>query len=430
MLETGGGLLAVLVLILANGFFVSAEFALVTVRRTRVQQLVSAGRPGAANVDDAVKHLDSYIAACQLGITIASLALGWIGEPTLAAALKGLFGDVAHPVSIVVAFIVITALHVIAGELAPKGIALQHPEGTALVVTGPLRFFRAVFRPIIWVLNESGWAVLRLLGVRRGVEAANQLGAEELRLVVQASAEAGELDEQDRFLLHRVLRFGRLTVETVMTPRTEVRALSVDTSVPDARTFLKQHRHSRYPVYRDDLDNVIGVLHVRDLVGSVDEPTIEPLLRAPLMVPSQMSVHDLLRQMRDSRTHFAIAVDEYGGSDGIVTLENVLEEIVGELQDEFEEPELPPTRGPGGVIRIDASESIDVLGEQLGIDVPPGPYNTVAGYLIDQTGSIPKVGDTIEIESYVVRIVEMDELRIVAIEAQPLSAVAAREQAN
>ena len=429
MLEIGGGLLAVLFLVFLNGFFVSAEFALVTVRSTRVQQLLAEGAPGSRNVDDGVRNLDSYIAACQFGITLASLALGWIGEPALAGLLEPVVGPIGgHAVAVAIAFAIITALHVIAGELAPKGVALQYPERVALIIAGPLRLFRAAFRPAIWVLNESGWIVSRLLGVNRSVESSEaHLGPDELRLVVRASREAGELNAQQEFMLQRVFRFSSLSVESVMTPRPEVIAIPAETPVAEATAFAKEHRHSRYPVYRDDLDNVIGVLHARDLLLVEDDATLDELTRDPLMVPAQMSVQELLRLMRVRRTQIAIAVDEYGGTDGIVTLENVFEEIVGELQDEFEVPEETSVRRPGGIVRIDAAESVDALGELLSFEVEPGPYKTVAGLLLEHLREIPQAGDTVDLGGYRFAIVEMDDLRIAAVEARRLDVAAATE---
>ena len=421
MIEIGGGLLAVLALVLANGFFVASEFALVTVRRTRVEQLVEEGRAGARSVADAVQHLDSYIAACQLGITVASLALGWIGEPALSGLLDTLLGNVgAHAAAVAIAFVLITALHVIAGELAPKGIALQYSERTALTIAGPLRLFRAIFRPAIWLLNESGWLVARLVGVSPGGGESQHLGEAELLLAVEDSAEAGELESTDQFLIERVLRFGDLTVEQVMVPRTELLALSIETSTADARRFVAESRHSRYPVYRENIDNVVGVLHVRDLVLAEDHPSIEPLLRQPLLVPALAGVNEMLAQMRDRRTHFAIAMDEYGGTDGIITLEDVLEEIVGELQDEFEVPAPTPETRPDGVARISGLDSIDVLGELLEIEIDAGANNTVGGYLVERVGSIPTVGDTIELDRHRLTVVEMDGLRVATVEATPL----------
>jgi CBS domain containing-hemolysin-like protein len=421
LLEIGGGLLAVLALVLANGFFVASEFALVTIRRTRVEQLVEEGRTGARNVADAVQHLDSYIAACQLGITVASLALGWIGEPALSGLLDPLLGNFgAHAAAVAVAFVLITALHVIAGELAPKGIALQYAERTALTIAGPLRLFRAIFRPVIWLLNESGWLVARLVGVSPGVGESRHLGEAELLLAVEDSAQAGALESADQFLIERVLRFGDLTVEQVMVPRTELLALPIETSTADARRFVAESRHSRYPVYRDNIDNVIGVLHVRDLVLAEDHPSIEPLLRQPLLVPALASMNELLTQMRDRRTHFAVAMDEYGGTDGIITLEDVLEEIVGELQDEFEVPSPVPEKRPDGVVRIGGLDSIDVLSDLLELELDAGANNTVGGYIVEQIGRIPSVGDSVAVDRYRLTVVEMDGLRVATVDATPL----------
>jgi len=428
--ETGGGLLAVLVLVFVNGFFVSAEFALVTIRRTRVEQMLAERRPGAGNVHDATSHLDSYIAACQLGITMASLALGWVGEPALAGVIEPLVGEFAgHAVGVVVSFIVITALLVVAGELTPKGIALQYPEQTSIIVTGPLRLFRVIFRPVIWLLNEGGWLAARVIGVSRDVESQSHIGAEELRLVVQASAQAGAIETEEQFLLERVLKFGDLTVASVMIPRTEVVALQIDTPTEQATAVVAEHHHSRYPVYRKDLDDILGVIHVRDLLLAEPSPTLQPLLREAVVVPSGVGVDRLLAEMRSRRNHFAIAVDEFGGTDGIVTLEDVLESIVGELQDEFEEPERPPQRGPGGRLRIDGLDNVDVLPGLLGFEVEPGPYNTVAGFVLDRIGRIPQVGDAIEVAGYRLRVAEMDDLRIAVVEAEPLNTVRPQEAA-
>ncbi len=432
MLATGGGLLAVLALILINGFFVAAEFALVRVRLTRVDQLVEERRAGSGSARDAVSHLDSYIAACQLGITIASIALGWVAEPLLAGLIEPAFGTIgANGLTVFAIFGIITVLHVVAGELAPKGIALQHPERTALAIAGPLRLFRAIFRPVIWLLNESGWLVARAVGVSADVSEERHLGTAELLRAIEASTEAGELDRNEQFLLARVLRFQNLTVEHVMIPRTELLALRVETSTAEAKAFVQEHRHSRYPVYRDSIDNVVGVLHVRDLVHAQDSDTLQPLLlRQPLMVPTQANVNELLQAMRERKTHFAIAVDEYGGTDGIVTLEDVLEEIVGELQDEFEDEAPVSGERPGGIFRIDGLDNVDLLGELLHVEVEEGPYNTVAGYVVEHMGRIPQLGDSVDIDGYRLTVVEMDDLRVAVVEAVPTGAAAQQEQSG
>jgi CBS domain containing-hemolysin-like protein len=424
LLGTGGGLVAVIVLVLINAIFVAAEYSLVTIRRSRVEQMLAEGKPGARGVDDAVRNLDSYLATVQIGITMGALALGWIGEPALAHLFEPLTGRIGgHALSVVIVFAVMTSLSVIAGELAPRGIALQYPERVALILATPLRLLRVALRPVTWALTEGGWALLRLVGVRRDVGAQSHIAAEELRLIVQASARAGAIETSEQFLLERVLRFGDLTVANVMIPRTELVGLPVEMSTAEAIDAAREHRFSRYPVYRGDIDDIIGVLHVRDLLVAEPSETLLPVLREPLVVPSHISVERLLTEMRVKRGHFAIAVDEFGGTDGIVTLENVLEAIVGELQDEFEEAdEEGPQRGPGGRIRIDGMENVDVLGELLGAPVEDGPYNTVAGFVLDRIGRIPEVGESVEVGAYALTVAEMDDLRIATVEARPLPA--------
>jgi len=421
------GLVAVVVLVLVNGFFVAGEFALVAVRRSRVEQMVADGVPGARSVHDAVKHLDLSIAACQLGITMASLGLGWIGEPALAHLLEPVLGRVGGQVfGTIVAFVIITALLVVAGELMPKGIVLQNPERSSLLIAPPLRVFRMVFQPVIWLLNEGGWLAASIVGVQRqSSEHSAQIDPDELRVLVRSSGEAGAIAEQQQYLLERVLRFGNLTVGAVMIPRTEVVAIPATATIEEARRVVAEHHFSRYPIYRKDLDDVLGVLHARDLLEASDEPSVVPLLRPTFHVPTQVSVNELLTVMRARRAHFAIAVDEYGGTDGIVTLENVLEEIVGELQDEFERPERHPIRRPGGLMQFDGLDAVDTLTDTLGIAVEPGPYNTVAGFVLHLAGEIPSVGQTFESHGYRFRVAEMDNLRIASVEVTPVIEAAA-----
>ena len=417
---TLGGLLAVLVLVFVNACFVAAEYSLVTVRKTRVDQMVAERRPGARIVAEARERLDSYIAACQLGITMASLALGWVGEPALAAIIEPITGWIgSHVVSVIISFAVITALEVTAGELAPKSAALQHPERTALLLTPALRLFLVVFRPVIMLLNAGGQLVARMIGAGGLVTESSHVSAEELRLVVQASAEAGAIDSGEQILLDRVLRFGDLNVANIMVPRTEVVAFSMDMTPGEVREIVRQHNYSRYPVYRKDIDDLIGVMHVRDLMLDDHAPTIASLLHEPLVVPSHIELDRLITAMRQRRDHFAIAVDEFGGTDGIVTLENVLEAILGDVSDD-DAPDQPAQRGPDGRIRIDGLDSVDVLDELLGTPADEGPYNTVGGYVMERVGRIPEVGDSVEIGGYRLVVTEMDEMRIAFVEAQPL----------
>ncbi|RLT28462.1 MAG: HlyC/CorC family transporter [Chloroflexi bacterium] len=415
-----GGLLAVLVLVFVNACFVAAEYALVTVRKTRVDQMVAERRPGARIVAEARERLDSYIAACQLGITMASLALGWVGEPALAHIIEPLTGWIgSHVVSVIISFAIITAIEVTAGELAPKSAALQHPERTALILVPVLRLFLIVFRPVIAVLNAGGQLVARMIGAGGLVSESSHVNAEELRLVVQASAEAGAIDSGEQILLDRVLRFGDLNVANIMVPRTEVIALSMEMTPDEVREIVRQHNYSRYPVYRKDIDDLIGVLHVRDLMLDGHSPTIGSLLHEPIVVPSHIELDRLVTAMRQRREHFAIAVDEFGGTDGIVTLEDVLEAILGDVSDD-DEGEQFVQRRPDGSIRIDGLDSVDVLDELLGTAADEGPYNTVGGYVMERVGRIPEVGDSVELGGYILVVTEMDEMRIAFLEALPI----------
>jgi putative hemolysin len=322
-------------------------------------------------------------------------------------------------VSVVISFAVITALEVTAGELAPKSAALQHPERTALLLTPALRLFLLVFRPVIAVLNAGGQLVARMIGAGGLVSESSHVSAEELRLVVQASAEAGAIDAGEQVLLDRVLRFGNLNVANIMVPRTELVALAMDMTPDEVREIVRQHNYSRYPVYRKDIDDLIGVLHVRDLMLDGRAPTIASLLHEPLVVPSHIELDRLIAAMRQRRDHFAIAVDEFGGTDGIVTLEDVLEAILGDVGDDDQPAPVAP-RGADGRFRIEGLENVDALEELLGTRAEEGPYNTVGGYVMERVGRIPEVGDSVEIGGYRLVVTEMDDMRIAFVEAQPL----------
>jgi CBS domain containing-hemolysin-like protein len=433
-MDTAIGILGVAALVALNGWFVAAEYALVTVRPTRVEQLVSERRLGALSLQHAVDHLESYIATCQLGITVASLALGWIGEPALAGLIEPAVGGIAsHAVAAAITFLVITTLLVAAGELAPKGLALQHTERVALLIAGPLGVFRSVFRPAIWVLTNIGWGIARVAGVRRGAARETAFDATELVLLLRESRQAGEIDEQQLGLIERSLRFSGLSVEQAMIPRTEVLAIPFESTVAEATALARESRHSRYPVFRDSIDDIAGVLHLRDMLFATAETPIAEIVRDPLVLPGQAAVADLLRQMRDRRVHIAIVVDEYGGTDGIVTLEDVVEELIGELQDEFEPRELagrPARARRAGVVRLSGLDATDVLEEQLGVTVEEGQYQTVAGYVVDQLGRIPEVGDSIEAGGYRITVTEMDELRVAALEATRLPTAQPSEESQ
>ncbi len=430
-MEVLPNLVAVLALVLANGFFVASEFALVTVRRSRIDQLAAQGHPLATAVRDAQSHLDLYIAATQLGITMASLALGWIGEPALAhlldptlAALPFLpaeaRGVATHTASVVLAFAFITALHIVLGELAPKSLALQRAEATALLVARPLAIFLFVFRLPIRALNALGNWTVRLIGLRpaAGVELVHT--AEELRMLVAGSSEAGVLDETEAEIVTRVLGFHELAVREVMIPRTELQALTVTATLPELMRLAATSGHSRFPVYEGDLDHVIGVLHLKDLFPVLEQGTpasfdLRRLVRPVLTVPDSLPVDTLLVQLQREQRSLAVVVDEFGGIAGLVTLQDVLERIVGQLGDEFEaaRPDVQPQ--PDGSVLIDGLARIEDVAGACGLKLDPADaqeVETMGGLMMLRLGRLPTVGDEVPIDSMALRVEQMDGRRV------------------
>ena len=415
-----GGLAAVVAMVGLNAVFVAAEFSLVTIRRTRVQRLVDDGRSGARSVADGVRSLDSYIAACQLGITVSSLALGWMAEPAVARLLDPAFGHIGgHAVSVAFAFTIITALHMIAGELAPKSIALQFPEQTALLVTPPLRLFRAACRPVIWLLNEAGWAAARLVGVRRQDMHSARIDRDELRLVVESSAAAGLLDEDQSLMLRRILHLSQITAEQVMTPRVFIEGVPSGAPVSTVLELSATTGHSRFPVYRGDLDHTLGVVYVRDAVRHDAATPVDEVARPLLPLPEQAPIQQVLRDMRRRRIQVAMVFDEHGQAAGLLTLDDILEEIVGELEDEFEEAEATSEHLPGGGVRINGSAPISVIEDTLGIVRGCGDAATVAGFFTEAFGAIPEVGAEVVLDQHRLVVSGMDGMRITSVDAWP-----------
>ena len=416
------GVLAILVLVFANGFFVASEFALVTVRKTRIDQLIAEGHRGARTVRRVLNDPVSYIAATQLGITMASLGLGWVGEPALAAVIEPPFLALgsyvstitAHTIAVVISFSIITALHIVLGELAPKTVALQHPESTALLVTRPTEIFMRVLWPFITALNTLGRLVVRAVGLKAPSGHSLVHSEEELKMLVTASQEAGVLEEEEEQMLHRVFGFSDLTAGQVMVPRTEMVALRLDASLVEIADTLARGGHSRLPVYRKSLDDIVGILHVTDLFSMVaggKTPTdLTGALREAFTVPETMQAGDLLSEMRTRHTPVAIVIDEFGGTAGLVTFAGLMERIVGEV-------------GPGGAenritVLADGSALIDGLAlvadvnAQFGLQIDDPAYNTIGGYVLGRLGRRARVGDRFEVEKRTLRVEALDGLRV------------------
>ncbi len=407
-------LIAVAALILLNAFFVAAEYGLVTARRTRLQELADDGVRRARLVLRITADPPRFIAAMQLGVTITSLGIGAVGEPVLAH----LFDPIpATIVAFAIAFLLITYLHVVVGELVPKGIALGHAETTALAVSGPVRAFFAVFKPLIWILARSSDGALRLLGLESPEAERGVLSEAELKMVLSRSTEHGELEQQEQEMLYKVFDFADKEVANVMVPRPQVVALSIDLPPEEALAAVIDSPYTRYPVYRESLDNTVGILHVRDLFSAMNDRglaniRIEEIVRDALIVPETKDLAAMLTEFRRTNQHMAIVVDEYGAMEGIVSLEDLLEEIVGEIEDEFDLPDESVERIDDDTIRIDGTFPIDDFNEQFGTDLPIDDYHTMGGFVFGLLGRAAEKGDSVDHDGMRFDIVETEGSRI------------------
>jgi CBS domain containing-hemolysin-like protein len=414
---------AVFLLVLANAFFVASEFALVSVRRTRIRELAEQGHRAAAWAERAIATPDRFIAATQLGITLASLGLGWIGEPALAHLLQPIIGlfpgtiedEVSHALSAGLAFAMITFLHVVVGELMPKSVALQDSERTALAVARPTVWAAWIFHPAILVLNGAGNALLRAIGVRPAEGDRLVHSVEELKMLVSASARGGVVEDEEEEMLRAVFDFGETLVRQVMVPRTEMVAIPAEASLDEIVRLAREQPFSKLPVFEGSLDHIIGVVHVKDLLrlwpdGEAEGKTARQVMRETIYVPETTHVSTLLARFRRRRQHIAIVLDEYGGTAGVVTLADLAEEIVGEVSDPFDEPEIQPL--PDGTALIDGLTPIAEVNEHFGLQLDDPNYDTLAGYLLGRLGRLARVGDQVTIDGGELRVEAMDGLRI------------------
>jgi CBS domain containing-hemolysin-like protein len=417
-------LVAVLILVLANGFFVAAEFSLVSVRRTRISELITQGNRTAGWVKKATDDPDRFIAATQLGITISSLALGWIGEPALGHLLQpiinlfpvGIEDEVSHSLSAGFAFAIITFLHVVVGELAPKSIALQNPERTSLIVAQPTVWTEWIFKPAIWLLNGTGNLLLRVLGIQPARSHEMVLSPNELKMLATASAESGIVKDSEEEMIHAVFDFGDTLVRHVMVPRTEMIAIPAAATTEEMMQVVVENPYTKFPVYEDNLDHVVGIVHLKDLVSvpyDQDQKTYSArdLMREAIFIPETARLDDLLSRFRAKRRHIAIVLDEYGGTAGVVTLEDLLEEIVGEVSDPFDtEPEIQSL--PDGSSSIDGLTLIEEVNEHFNLGLSDPHYDTLAGFILGKLGRLAQVGDVIQTDGVELRVIAMDGLRI------------------
>jgi putative hemolysin len=390
-------LLALAGLLLVNAFFVAAEYGLVTSRRTRIMELEHEGNRGARAVLRITSDPPRFISAMQLGVTISSLGIGALGEQVLAQKFDAVTASV---IAVILALLIVTYLHVVIGELVPKGIALGHPERTALAVSGPVRAFFIVFRPLIWLLQRSTEVLLRALGLEPPGAEHEAHSEAELRMLLSSSAEQGEIEHEEQEMLYKVFDFADKEVSDVMVPRPEVVAISIALPAEEALKSVLESPYTRYPVYRESLDDIVGVLHIRDLIVAMHDRGIidvdlESLVRAAYMVPETKDLGALLTEFRRTNQHMAVVIDEYGSMEGIVTLEDLLEEIVGEIEDEFDLPDETVERIDDDTIRIDGTFPIDDFNERFDTDLPQDDYHTVAGFVFGLLGRAAEPGDQV-----------------------------------
>ena len=427
-------LVSVLLLVAANGFFVAAEFALVGVRSSRIETLAAAGSRSAKRLLELLNNLNSYLSACQLGITLASLALGWIGEPAIARLLEGpLAGRLSdwwrHSIAFLIAFSIITSLHIVLGEQAPKLMGLALAEKVALAIALPLQVFYKVFSLPIRALDWASVRTVQLVGIKATAEHASTYTEEELRRLVDISRESGHLRAEERRLIHRVFEFSDTLVREAMVPRTEMAAIPNTCSLKEITKAFDQHRYSRLPVYRESFDDVIGFIHSKDGMPYLLHPEkfkLEDVLQPPLYVVDTARLEHVLRQMQKAKMHFGFVVDEHGGLEGIITLEDLLEEIVGEIRDDRDKPEI--VRDGERAFIVAGGMDVDRLDELFGMKPEGKESATVAGLVSELAGRIPRKGESVEARGLRFEVLEstdrkVERVRVTAVQPRQLKLI-------
>lgn len=427
-------ILLVIVLVLANGFFVASEFALVAVRKSRIEAMAVAGNKAAKRLFAMLSNLNAYISATQLGITLSSLGLGWIGEPAIAVLLDPLLarlgeitglaflasGPVLHTISFAIAFSVITFLHIVFGELAPKTMALEMSERVSFIIAAPLQFFYKIFIYPIKMLDWAGTKTVRFFGLHPSDEHGSIYTEDEIRQLVNISEKSGHLNREERRLIHKVFEFSETTVREAMIPRPEIVAIADSFTLEQIAQFFRQHGYSRLPVYHGSLDDMVGFIHSKDLMSYLLRPKsfkLEKILQKPVYVVDTARLEDVLRRMQKEKFHFGFVVDEHGGVEGIITLEDLLEEIVGDISDEHdEEVNDQINKQPDGSCILDGGLAVRDLNRRLDLNLPISEaYTTIAGFLMSEAGRILEVGDTVRFNGHIFRVETVKKRRIVSV---------------
>lgn len=411
-------LLLVLLLVLLNGFFVAAEFAMVKVRSSRIDALISEGNKRAGFARNLVDNLDGYLSACQLGITLSSLGLGWIGEPAVAELFRPLFKSLGfndvliHTVSFIIAFMIITILHIVLGELAPKTLAIRKSENITLWTAPPMILFYKLMYPFIWALNGLANQLLKLFGIAPATEHDSAHTEEEIRILMKESNKSGLIDNTELTLVDNIFEFVETTAREIMIPRTEMICLYTNLPYEENRKIALEQMKTRYPICEQDKDNIIGFIHIKDLLKSREANDHHYMIRPIITVPESIQISTLLKMMQKKKTQIAILIDEYGGTSGLVTLEDIMEEIVGEIQDEFDEERSDIEQMGDHKYSINGLLLIEVANDYLGTDIESDDYDTIGGWLYAQIEIPPQKGQFVHYQDYTFKVDETENMRI------------------
>ncbi len=414
----------VLILVLFNAFFVVSEFAIVKIRHTKLEELVGLGNKRAAIALKITEHLDSYLSAIQLGITLASLGLGWIGEPAVAKLFEDLMGGffadnpiLLHSISFGVAFGLITLMHVVLGELIPKSLAIQKTETFVLHIAYPLYLFKRAFYPFIWVLDMLTLQILHLMKIEPAKEEDMAHSEEEIKLIVNASQKGGVIDDTERDIIENAITFSEIFAHEVMIPRQDMQCLYLDDDFNDVMSLVKRTKHTRYPLCGEDKDNVVGMIHIRDLLEhaeeKLDKGRLNKIARQVLFVPENQSISEVLHLMMRKHTHLAIVVDEYGGTAGMLSMEDILEELVGEIMDEHDINEVAEIRKIDEcVCEFDGKVLVEDVYECMALPECERDESTIGGYVFTLLGRAPKIGDKVEDEYCIYEVISAGKMRV------------------
>ncbi|WP_333861461.1 hemolysin family protein [Clostridium sp.] len=413
-------MIIVFLLILMNAFFVAAEFAVVKVRRSRIETLVAEGKRNAKFTLKVIKDLNSYLSACQLGITLASLGLGWVGEPAVASVLMPLFNlfhlpeGVVHSISLVIGFSIITAFHIVLGELTPKSLAIINTEKIAMYTSLPLIIFYKATYPIMWAFNHSTDLVLKIFGISQWDDHETAYTDDEIKLLLEESYKSGLIDKTELTFVDNIFDFSEKTVKDIMVPRTDMTCIFSGDSIEDIIKVFMERQHTRYPVCTDNKDNVIGFIHIKDLYKQQiqGDKNIKDIIRKVKFIPKWMSISDLLKMFKKEKSQIAIIIDEYGGTLGLVTIEDILEEIVGEIQDEFDEEGAEINKTEDNKYVVDGKLILEDINDLLEIDIQSENVDTLGGWIYSKLDSYPKVNDKINYENYQFTVLKCNKKRI------------------